>query len=125
MVAGLYQLVLWMALPLVWLRLSLRARKEEAYGQRKAERFGHVPPDVPSGVIWFHTVSAGETIAAAPLIRQLSESFTDTPFLVTTMTPTGSEQVTTRLADCVAHCYAPYDFGFAVRRFYDRVQPKS
>lgn len=124
MTAGLYKLVLWLALPVVWLRLHWRARREPAYAQRVSERFGRVPPDIPQGCIWFHTVSAGETIAAAPLIRQLAEEFSATPFLVTTMTPTGSEQVSSRLADCAAHCYAPYDFGFAVARFYDRVQPR-
>jgi len=124
MAAGLYKLLLWLALPVVWLRLRWRARKEPAYGQRVAERFGRVPHDVPRGCIWFHTVSAGETIAAAPLIRQLADEFDAAPFLVTTMTPTGSEQVTARLADCVAHCYAPYDFAFAVDRFFDRVQPR-
>ena len=124
MVVGLYQLILWLALPLVWLRLQWRARSEAAYGARVGERFGRVPAQVPSNCIWFHTVSAGETIAAAPLIRQLAEEFAPAPFLVTTMTPTGSQQVTARLSDCVAHCYAPYDFGFAVSRFFDQVQPR-
>ena len=85
--------MLWVLQPLVRIRLNRRARREPEYGQRQAERFGHVPPEVRAHCIWFHTVSAGETIAAAPLIRQLAGEFAQTPFLVTTMTPTGSEQV--------------------------------
>jgi len=119
-----YRLVLYLALPLVWLRLLRRARKEPEYGLRRAERFGGVPEAVRSGCIWVHTVSAGETIAAAPLIAELAAEFADQRFLVTTMTPTGSAQVQDRLAGVVDHCYAPYDFGFAVRRFFDRVQPR-
>ena len=47
------------------------------------------------------------------------------PVLVTTMTPTGSEQVTALLGDTVGHCYAPYDFTFAVRRFLTEVNPRA
>lgn len=121
---GFYQCLLWIARPLVHLRLRLRARKEPDYGQRIAERFGHVPEGVGRGYVWIHTVSAGESIAAAPFVAALADQHSDIPFLVTTMTPTGSEQVTTRLGERVDHCYAPYDFKDAVTRFFDRVQPR-
>ncbi len=146
--SALYQLLLLFAYPLVRLRLRWRARREPAYGDRLEERFGWVPADVPQGAIWFHTVSAGETIAAVPVIVELIRRYPDVPFLVTTMTPTGSEQVRMRLiagsnpsdgqqdvlsaagedvqpaAQPVAHCYAPYDFPWVLRRFFDRVQPR-
>lgn len=125
MMSWVYQIVLGLALPLVWLRLQLRARREPEYGQRQQERFGVVPEHVREHCVWFHTVSAGEAIAAAPLIREMTSRFPTMPFLVTTMTPTGSQQVMQRLQDCVDHCYAPYDFGFAVRRFFNRVQPRA
>jgi 3-deoxy-D-manno-octulosonic-acid transferase len=124
MMMRLYQIILLLAQPLVRLRLRRRARREPAYGERQAERFGQVPESIRSHTVWFHTVSAGETIAAAPLIRQLAAEYSDTPFLVTTMTPTGSQQVVERLGDCVDHCYAPYDFKSGVQRFFSRVQPK-
>lgn len=121
---SVYQLALKVAEPLVRVRLRRRARREPAYGERVEERFGAVPTDIPPGVVWFHTVSAGETIAAAPLIACLRQEFESLPFLVTTMTPTGSEQVQQRLGDQVFHCYAPYDFNHAVEAFYQRVQPR-
>jgi len=128
MMRWIYPLILLLALPLVWLRLAWRARREPEYGKRRAERFGHVAESVRTGPIWFHTVSAGETIAAAPLIREVTQLLARTPdappVLVTTMTPTGSAQVIERLGDLVDHCYAPYDFGFGVRRFYAQVRPR-
>jgi len=119
-----YRMLLWLAYPWVHVWLRLRARREPAYGERIPERFGWVPAAIPKGCIWFHTVSAGETIAAAPLIGDLAAAYPSVPFLVTTMTPTGSQQVAARLGECVHHCYAPYDFPAATRRFFDAVEPR-
>ena len=123
----LYQVLLWLSLTPVLVRLEWRARRESEYGERVGERMGRVPESVPPGCIWFHAVSAGETIAAAPLIAKLESEFSgngDVPFLVTAMTPTGSAQVTGRLGGTVHHCYAPYDFRFAVRSFFNKVRPR-
>ena len=124
MARTLYQILLWLALPLVPLRLWWRARREPGYGERVGERFGRPPAATPKDCAWFHAVSAGETIAAAPLIEALANEFPAVPLLVTTMTPAGSEQVIRRLGGKVAHCYAPYDFRFAVRAFFDAAQPR-
>ena len=120
-----YNILLCLALPFVWLRLFVRARREPAYAERRGERFGRVPAHVGCDVVWFHTVSAGETIGAAPVIRALKARLPEARFLVTTMTPAGSAQVTERLGDIVDHCYAPYDFPWAVRRFVRRVRPRA
>ena len=121
----LYQVLLVLALPWVWARLKVRAHREPAYGQRREERFGHLPAGLSTGVIWFHTVSAGETNAAAPVIRAVQAQFPDDTFLVTTMTPTGSARVASLLGDTVEHCYAPYDYPWAVARFLRRVRPRA
>ncbi|MCZ6888882.1 MAG: lipid IV(A) 3-deoxy-D-manno-octulosonic acid transferase [Gammaproteobacteria bacterium] len=116
----LYNALLIIALPVIWIRLVFKGRME-----RRSERFGRLPESIPKGAVWFHTVSAGETIAAAPLIRELAISCPEISFLVTTMTPTGSEQVENLLGDVVDHAYAPYDFPWAVARFLDRAEPKA
>ncbi|MEM7100562.1 MAG: lipid IV(A) 3-deoxy-D-manno-octulosonic acid transferase [Pseudomonadota bacterium] len=124
MLNWMYPLILWFALPLVWIRLQWRGRRDPDYKPRQSERFGKVPQDIKPGPIWFHTVSAGESIAASGLIRELVAANPEAHFLVTTMTPTGSAQVLERLGDVAQHCYAPYDFSFAVRRFYTAVKPR-
>ncbi len=121
---ALYATLLRLARPLVRLRLARRARRDPAYGDRIGERFARLPDNLPAGAVWFHTVSAGETIAAAPVIRQLTQDHPGVPVLVTTMTPTGSAQVKRLLDDSVAHCYAPYDFPDVVARFFERIRPR-
>ena len=119
----LYRLILWLVLPFVLLRLWLRGRRDPTYRPRWRERFGFYSGSPTQGAVWFHTVSAGETIAAAPTIRAMTAD--QGPVLVTTMTPTGSERVASLLGDAVAHCYAPYDFTYAVRRFLTHVKPRA
>lgn len=121
----IYDLLLLLALPFVWLRPFIRARNEPAYAQRRSERWGRVPDSVGRDVVWFHTVSAGEAIGAAPTIRALKARMPEKRFLVTTTTPTGSDQVVERLGDIVDHCYAPYDYPWAVARFLRRIEPRA
>ena len=120
----LYGVLLHLALPWVFARLFIKARLAPGYRQRIAERFGRADNTAP-GAIWFHTVSAGETNAAAPIIRAVRERLPGERFLVTTMTPTGSARVHALLGDDVDHCYAPYDYPWAVARFLRRVRPKA
>ncbi len=120
-----YQLVLILAWPLVRVRLWWRGRSEPGYQERVAERFGLVPAKVPTGAVWVHAVSAGETIAAVPMIERLRVANPEVPLLVTTMTPTGSGEVTRRLGQQVSHCYAPYDFPWAVDAFLDQAKPRA
>ncbi len=121
----LYTLLFHLGLPLIALRLFLRARKAPAYGQRIGERFGFLPPLQPGG-IWVHAVSVGESIAAAPMIRALRTRYPQLPITVTCMTPTGSERIQALFAGdaLIQHCYLPYDLPWAAARFLNRVQPK-
>ena len=120
----LYSFLLYLISPLVVGRLFWRARKAPAYGLRKAERFGFFElntSDKP--VIWVHSVSVGETIASAPMVKALQEQYPDHQVLITTMTPTGSDQVVKIHGDSVEHVYVPYDLPDAVNRFLNKVKP--
>jgi 3-deoxy-D-manno-octulosonic-acid transferase len=120
----IYTLLLHLALPLIALRLALRARKAPAYARRIKERFAFALPALKPGGIWVHAVSVGESIAAAPLVRALQARYPDLPITVTCMTPTGSERIQALFGDGVQHCYLPYDLPWAAARFLRRVQPR-
>jgi 3-deoxy-D-manno-octulosonic-acid transferase len=120
----LYRGVLLFATPFILLRLWWRGRREPDYRRRIGERFGFVQLGDGRSTIWFHAVSAGEVIAAAPLIRSIADHYPQHQVLVSTMTPTGAEQVEALLGDVVLHRYAPYDINFAVARYWRNVRPK-
>ncbi|MEC4166020.1 lipid IV(A) 3-deoxy-D-manno-octulosonic acid transferase [Pseudomonas sp. MS-1(2024)] len=122
----LYTLLFHLGLPLVAIRLWLRARKAPAYARRIGERFALNLPVMQPGGIWVHAVSVGESIAAAPMIRELLKRYPQLPITVTCMTPTGSERIQALFANepRIQHCYLPYDLPWAAARFLDRVKPR-
>ncbi len=128
-----YSVVFSLLIPVILIRLYLRARKAPAYGERWLERFGifKVKDNKASEqneAIWFHTVSVGEFIAAVPLIEQVMAAFPDKPMVITTTTPTGSDQVKKRFANelgkGLTHVYLPYDLPWFLSAFLRRVRPQ-
>jgi len=122
-VLTVYTWFLRLLFPLVLLRLLWRGFSNPHYWQRIPERFGFIGMATAPRVVWIHAVSVGEVRATVPLVQTLMGSYPDYSLLITTMTPTGSAQVTQLFGDKVAHCYVPYDFPSAVRRFLDQVRP--
>lgn len=122
----LYTALFYLGLPLVAIRLWLRARKAPAYAKRVGERFSYGLPPLQPGGIWVHAVSVGESIAAAPMIRALLARYPQLPITVTCMTPTGSERIQAMFANepRIQHCYLPYDLPCAAARFLDRAKPR-
>lgn len=119
----IYTWFLRLLLPVVFLRLAWRGLRNPDYWRRIPERFGFIEAITGPRLIWLHAVSVGEVRASAPLVRELGERYPDHALLVTTMTPTGSAQVQELFAGKAAHCYVPYDYPSAIRRFLDRSRP--
>ncbi len=119
-----YTIFFYLLLPLVVLRLLLRSIKAPDYRRRWGERFGFVAPLNCAGkVIWVHSVSVGETLAAVPMIQALQARHPDAQLVVTTMTPTGSARVRASFGDSVYHVYVPYDIPSVLNRFLRRIKP--
>jgi 3-deoxy-D-manno-octulosonic-acid transferase len=85
----LYSLLFYLAMPLVWLRLLWRARRQPEYLQQLGERHGFYAARPTMPLIWLHAVSVGETRAAEPLIESLLRQYPTHSLLLTHMTPTG------------------------------------
>ncbi len=121
---ALWSVAVYFLLPYALFNLVWRGMRYSAYWSRWPERFGF-GASVDSGRnIWIHAVSVGEVRSAAQLVNELGRRFPDHRLMVTTGTPTGSEQVTELFGDRVSHSYVPFDLPGAVRRFMDRVRPE-
>ena len=131
----LYRIVLYLVLPAVIFRILYRAYRDSQYRTKLLQRFGFglrlssIKNNSDKGHrqedgIWIHAVSVGEVNAAIPLVNNLLVRFPNTVITITTMTPTGSECVLKILGDSVQHCYLPYDYPCAVKRFLNAVRPR-
>lgn len=119
-----WSFLVYLLLPYAILNLVWRGLRYRPYFSGWSERFGFVSAKPNRRRIWVHAVSVGEVRSATALICALEARYPCHEILVTTMTPTGAEQVRTLFGGRVAHAYVPYDFPDAVARFLDRVRPE-
>ena len=119
----LYRSLIYLALPLLFLRLLWRSIRLPAYRERLLERLGFSSYRFDKS-LWIHTVSVGETIAAIPLIEIILKENNTWPVMVTTMTPTGADRVSAAFGHLVKHAYLPYDTTGAIQRFLNRTNPQ-
>src|SRR5262245_50623347 len=119
---ALWSLVLRLALPLVFLRLWWRGRREPGYRRAWHERLGFGPASEP-GALWVHAVSLGETRAAGALIDALRALRPPVRILLTHGTATGRDAGRAWWREGDHQCWLPYDTPGAVRRFLRRHRP--
>ncbi len=120
----IYTLTMYLLTPAILYRLAVRGLRYREYFERWRERFGFSRGPRLNDSIWIHAVSMGEVNAAMPLIDALMNRYADAPFVITTVTPTGSERVRRVYGERVTNLYLPYDLPASIRRFLDRIRPR-
>lgn len=118
---------LWtLCLPLIWLYLRRRARRDPDYGRYLGERLGRYPRPMP-GAVWVHAVSLGEMRSALPLIRALQAQ--GERVVTTHFTPAGRREAEAVLADAIARgqvcsVWIPLELQWAYNGFFRAYTPK-
>ena len=121
---GLYSAVLYVLTPVTVYHLIWRGFRFREYFQRWNERYGSYHAPALRTDIWLHAVSVGEVNAAVPVVEALRRERPELRWVITTITPTGSERVRALWGDGVDHVYIPYDLPGAVARFLRHYQPR-
>ncbi len=111
-------------MPLLWLGMSLRgkkntplARRAELRGKTRVQR----PKDVP--LIWLHAVSVGEARSALLMVEALTEQYPHSHFLLTTRTATAAIVVQRSQLQNLIHQYTPWECTIWINRFLRHWKP--
>ena len=121
---GLYTVVAFVALALVFAPLALVRRLTHGVPLRARERLGGDGlPSAGGPRGWIHAVSVGEAITATGLVESLHHAHPALPLAVSTVTETGARVVGERLHAIATHRYFPLDLPPAVRRAVATIDP--
>ena len=120
---ALYSLALYLLSPLALYHLVARGFRVREYFRRWDERYASYGTQRGRPCVWLHAVSVGEVNAAAPLVNALLKQRPDIRWVITTITPTGSDRVRALWGERVDHVYLPYDLPGSATRFLRHFQP--
>lgn len=123
MLRTLYTIGFTALTPFLILRLWAKSLRAPLYRKRILERFGFFKFSFKQKSVWIHAVSVGEVVAAIPIVHYIQKKFPNHAIVFTTMTPTGSSRVKQAFGDQVFHVYIPYDFPWALNRFFAKIKP--
>ncbi|MDO4795348.1 MAG: 3-deoxy-D-manno-octulosonic acid transferase [Brachymonas sp.] len=132
MLLALYNLLFWLAQPLLRRKLRRRSAAEPLYLHAVHQRFARYTPQEQQQAqshagqwLWVHAVSLGETRAAAILIQALRQMQPDLRLLLTHGTATGWQTGSTLLRDGDMQVWLPWDERGAVQRFVQTFRPRA
>jgi len=120
---ALYSFALYLLSPLTLYHLISRGFRVHEYFRRWDERYATYGTQPGRPCVWLHAVSVGEVNAAAPLVNALLKQRPDIRWVITTITPTGSDRVRALWGERVDHVYLPYDLPGSTARFLQHFRP--
>ncbi len=124
----IYNIIVYLVLPLTIIKLVYRGIKNKDYLRGWTERYAIYPHSekkkwVKRKTFWIHCVSVGETKAIYRLLEQLQKKHSRAHFLITHGTPTGKKVALPKNKN-IHRAYLPYDAFGQVKRFLDFYRPK-
>ncbi len=123
----IYNIIVYLVLPLTIIKLVYRGLKNKDYLRGWAERFAIYPDSeknkwIKRKTLWIHCVSVGETKAIYRLLSQLEGKHPRAHFLITHGTPTGKKVALPKNKN-IHRAFLPYDAFGLVKRFLNFYRP--
>lgn len=132
MMLRFYNLLIWLAQPLLKRKLRRRGAAEPLYLHATHQRFARYTAQEQQQAqqhagqwLWIHAVSLGETRAAGIVLQALRQAQPDLRLLLTHGTATGWQEGQKLLQDGDMHVWLPWDTRGAVTRFLRTFRPRA
>ena len=123
----IYNIIVYLILPLTIIKLVYRGIKNKDYLKGWTERFAIYPNSeknkwLKRKTLWIHCVSVGETKAIYTLLEQLQKKYPSAHFLITHGTPTGKKVALPKNKN-IHRAYLPYDAFGLIKKFLKFYKP--
>jgi 3-deoxy-D-manno-octulosonic-acid transferase len=125
---ALYRLLLPLLFLTAFPSWLVKMWKRGGFGTRLGERAAIFTGEIeyePCGAVHFHAVSVGESLLALKLIREWQLAEPERRFVLATGTATGHQVATAAALPGLRVTYAPLDFRWMVRHYFDRFEPSQ
>lgn len=125
----IYNIIIIAVLPFLLPLFLYRIIFDPAYRNGFGSRLGILPPEIKrdtnnSNRYWFHAVSVGEVMAAAPLIRIFKERHPNSTIIFSTVTSTGNQTARDQLPEIDHLIYFPFDLIWIMRKTVRIMRPR-
>lgn len=121
MILFLYNLFIFLMIPVLIIRILFKSFNDKDYRSNFLNRFGIYNSKADNSV-WFHAVSLGEVISSAKIINKILENH---DVILTVSTPTGLREANKIFGSRLKVVYAPWDFILFTLGFFRSFNPKA
>ncbi|MBT3784361.1 hypothetical protein HOF92_05235 [bacterium] len=121
----LYNCLLWLLFPVLFLHYLRGRLAYKKYTRPVSERLGYfriqLSPSTKQRIL-VHAVSAGETVAAQPLVEEIRKRFPEAELVFSNVTETGHDRAK-QLINADHFVFFPLDYRSSVQRFLNQIKP--
>lgn len=125
----IYNIITIVAVPFLLPLFLYRMLFDANYRNGVGSRVGILPPEIKKDMdggnrYWFHAVSVGEVMAAAPLIKIFKERHPNSTIIFSTVTSTGNQTARDQLPEIDHLIYFPFDLIWIMRKTVRIMRPR-
>ncbi len=125
----IYNIITIASIPFLLPFFLYRFLFDPSYRKGTGNRLGILQEAIKDGIddgrrYWFHAVSVGEVMAAAPLVKIFKDRHPDSVIIFSTVTDTGNRTARAQIPEVDHFIYFPFDLFWIVKRVVKAMRPR-
>ncbi len=127
LIKNAYNALIYGTIPIWFPYAVFHTAKRSCGFHRLKQEFGFLPKEMAESSkprVWFHAVSAGETVASMPIVSRFSQAAPECEIIFSSTTDSGREVAEAKLPEVNHLVYFPFDLPPFVNRSLLTIHPK-